>query len=262
VKENRATDLGRGTQVEAWSVERTVDRGYALATYYHGDVFPDKNDFGEGLWRFFAKPGQSERGPHDWSCIGMWAWGLQRCMDYLVTDRDVDGSRVAVFGHSRNGKTALVAAAFDDRFALALPHQAGCGGTAPSRGTVGESVKKINEAFPHWFCGEFKKFNDQVDRLPFDQHELLALVAPRPVLYTNAVKDQWANPAGQFEMLQAADKVYRFLGAGGLDAQKMPEVGTLVSSALGYYIRPGEHSTTPEDWKVLLDFCDRHLKGR
>src|SRR5213076_1668227 len=131
------------------------------------------------------------------------------------------------------GKTALLAAAFDERIALAMPHQAGCGGTAPSRGKVGESVERINTSFPHWFDGTFKEFNQQPDRLPFDQHCLVALVAPRPVLFSNAVEDTWANPEGQFEVLRAADPVYRFLGAEGLKAKKMPEPGKLVNSTLG-----------------------------
>ena len=112
----------------------------------------------------------------------------------MLTDRDIDPKRIAVVGHSRNGKAALLAAAFDERIALAVPLQAGCGGTAPSRGKVGESVKQINTSFPHWFNAEFKKFNEQPDRLPFDQHCLIALCAPRPVLLPNAVEDEWANP--------------------------------------------------------------------
>jgi len=148
----------------------------------------------------------------------------------------------------------------DERIALAIPLQAGCGGTAPSRGKVGESVKQINDHFPHWFNAEFKKFNEQPERLPFDQHCLVAMMAPRPVLLANAVDDKWANPAGQFEMLQLAEPVYRLLKAGALDAKEMPETGKLVSSKLGYYIRPGKHSMTTGDWKVFLDFADRQLK--
>src|SRR5207253_6109327 len=128
-------------------------------------------------------------GPDACGTLMAWAWGIHRAVDYLVTDPDLDRDRIAVVGHSRLGKTALLAAAFDDRIALAIPHQAGCGGTAPSRGQVGESVRRINTSFPHWFNSTFKEFNDQVDRLPFDQHCLAALVAPRPLLFTNAVED-------------------------------------------------------------------------
>src|SRR5262249_30898790 len=146
--------------------------------------------------------------------------------------------------------------------ALVIPHQAGCGGTSPSRGKVGESVKQINDRFPHWFNGTFKEFNDHPDRLPFDQNCLVALVAPRPVLLTNALEDQWANPAGQFEVLRAADPVYRFLGACGLDAKEMPAPGKLIDSTLGYYIRPDKHSMMTDDWKVFLAYADKHLGKR
>jgi hypothetical protein len=121
-------------------------------------------------------------------------------------------------------------------------------------------VRQINTSFPHWFAETFREFNDQPERLPFDQHCLVALMAPRPVLLSNAVEDTWANPAGQFEVLQAADKVYRFLGVGGLAAEKMPPPGQLVSSRLGYFIRPGKHSMTGEDWHAFLEFADRNLK--
>ena len=184
---------------------------------------------------------------------------MSRAIDFLATDKDIDSKRIAVFGHSRLGKTALLAAAFDDRIALAIPHQAGCGGTAPSRGKVGESVKRINDHFPHWFCGEFKEFNDRPERLPFDQHCLAALVAPRPLLFSNAVEDTWANPHGQFEMLQAAAPVYRLLEAGDFREQDFPPPERLVGDKLAFYIRPGRHSTTRQDWKIFLEFADRHF---
>jgi len=262
VVDNKATAEGRGKDVNVWALEQTIDRGYAVATFYTGDIDPDRPDFTDGVHPHFFKAGQTAPAQHDWGTIAAWAWGIQRAVDFLVTDKDLDKDRIAVVGHSRNGKTALVAAAFDDRIALAIPHQAGCGGTAPSRGTVGESVKRINDVFPHWFCDEFVKFNEQVDKLPIDQHELVALVAPRPILFTNAVEDQWANPNGQFEVLQAADKVYRFLGAEGLGAEKMPEPGKLISSNLGYFIREGKHSMTAADWQVYMDFADKHLKKK
>jgi hypothetical protein len=247
-----ATKVGRGSQIDVWAIEQTIDLGYAVATFYNGNVDPDRPDV-RGVQPHFS--GKA----YDWATIAAWAWGIQRAVDYLVTDSGVDKKRIAVVGHSRLGKAALLAAAFDERIALAIPHQAGCGGSAPSRGKVGESVKQINDRFPHWFNGRFKEFNGCPDRLPFDQHCLVALVAPRPVLFTNAVDDTWANPEGQFEVLQAADPVYRFLGVDGLDAKRMPETGVLVSSRLGYQIRPGQHSMNPDDWKTFIAFADKHL---
>ncbi len=249
---NQATDAARGTQASDWPLEEIIKRGYGLATFCNTDVDSDRADVSDGIYKSQA--------PQDRGSIAAWAWGFHRAMDYLVTDKQVDAKRVAAVGHSRNGKTALLAAALDERIALAIPHQAGCGGTAPSRGKVGESVKQINDRFPHWFNGEFKKFNEQPEKLPFDQHCLVALMAPRPVLFSNAEEDQWANPAGQFEMLQAAAPVYRFLSAGDFGAKTMPELGKLVDTKLGYFIRAGKHSMTREDWLIFLAFADKHLK--
>jgi hypothetical protein len=248
---NQATEAGRGSQVNTWAIEQAIDRGYAVAQFYAGDIEPDQPNASEGIRAAYRE--------YDWGTIAAWAWGFSCGVSYLSQDPDIHPKQIAVVGHSRNGKAALVAAAFDERIALAIPLQAGCGGTAPSRGKIGESVKQINEHFPHWFNAEFKKFNDQPDRLPFDQHCLIALCAPRPVLLPNAVEDQWANPSGQFEMLQEAEPVYRLLGADGLAADRMPAVGRLVDSTLGYYIRPGKHSMTTEDWKVFLDYADKQF---
>jgi hypothetical protein len=258
VKNHRATEAGRGTQVDVWAIEQSIERGYAVATFFYGDIVPDRPGVSDGIQSYFRKQGEKP-GPHDWGAIAVWAWGLHRAVDYLVTATDIDRHRIAVVGHSRLGKTALLAAAFDERIALVIPHQAGCGGTAPSRGKVGESVKQINDCFPHWFNGTFKAFNDRPDRLPFDQHCLVALVAPRPVLLTNAIEDAEANPQGEFQILQAAEPVYRLLGAGGLEAKHMPQTGKLIDSTLGYYIRPGKHSMGKEDWKVFVAFADKHF---
>lgn len=260
VKDNKATDDGRGSDVNVWALDQAVARGYAVATFYSGDIDPDRKDKREGIQPHLAKP-DAKPGPHDWGTIAAWAWGIQRAVDYLVTDKDIDKAHIAVVGHSRLGKTALLAGAFDDRLALVIPHQAGCGGTAPSRTkeTKVETVVKINTAFPHWFNGTFKEFNDDTSKLPFDQHCLAALCAPRPVLFSNADDDHWANPEGQFQMLQAADPVYRLLKAGGLEAKEVPPLGKLSDGTLGYYIRDGKHSMTREDWKVFLDYADRHF---
>jgi hypothetical protein len=256
---NKATDAGRGKKGDNFPFEYAVSRGYALATFYHGDVDPDRHDWTDGVHVHYLPKGQKEPGPHAWGAIAAWAWGLSRAVDYLVQDSAIDKQRIVVYGHSRNGKTALLAGAFDERFAAVIPHQAGCGGTSPARGKIGEQLRDINKNFPHWFNDTYVQFNDQPERLPFDQHALIAMCAPRPVLLTNAEEDQWANPAGQFENLKAADRVYRFLGAEGLAAEEMPPLGKPVLSHLGYFIRAGKHSVTDEDWKVFLDFADAQL---
>ncbi len=261
----RATEAGRGTQAEAWNLDLIIERGYGLACFYSGDLDPDTADFSDGIEPEFYKPGQTMPGPTDPGAIATWAWGYHRVVDFLVEKhaQTIDVKRIAAVGHSRNGKTTLLAAALDERIALAIPHQAGCGGTAPDRVAIDrkdvETIRRINTVFPHWFCDNFPLFNETPDKLPFDQHCLLALCAPRPVLYSNAQDDQWANPDGQFDMLKAADPVYRLLGATGLEATKRPELGTLLNSKLGYFIRAGKHSMDREDWGVFLDYADKQL---
>jgi len=269
-----ALEQARGSEVEKWSIEAVIDRGYAMASFWNGDVVPDDREAAEAVLRKLRPAAAVERGPADTATIAMWAWCFHRAVDFLVTEPAIDARRIAVVGHSRNGKTALLAAAFDERIALAIPSQAGCGGTAPCRPTpdltklnekgrpTAETVAVINKSFPHWFCGNFQAFNEAPEKLPFDQHALIALCAPRPILLSNATEDLWANPAGQFEMLRAADPVYRLVAGDGLGATEMPELGKLLPSRLGYFIRPGKHLMAPEDWAAWLDYADRWLPGK
>ena len=258
----RASDAGRGKQSSAWPLAQIVARGYAVATFYYGDIMPDRPDFGAGVHPHYMRPGQSRPEAHDWGALAAWAWGLSRAIDYLVTREDLDRDRIAVFGHSRLGKAALVCGAYDDRPALVIPNQAGCGGTAPSRchNPQAETVTRINDTFPHWFNDIFPRFNGRETLLPFDQNCLVALVAPRPVIFTCGTEDQWADPAGQYEVLRAASGVYELLGSEGLSASQQPEVGRLIDSPLGYYLREGPHITDPDYWRVYMDFADRHMK--
>lgn len=274
---NHPTDAARGTQASDWPLDEIIGRGYALAAFCNADVDSDRGNVSDGVYAWLAKQrtGSATNSlTSDRGCIAGWAWGFQRCVDYLVSDRDIDKSRIAAVGHSRNGKTALLAAAFDERIALAIPHQAGCGGTAPNRTApelakpqgngrpIAETTAVINKSFPHWFNAEFKKFNEQPEKLPFDQNALVALMAPRPVLLSNAEEDRWANPTGQFAVLKSAEPVYALLKAGGCDATEMPPLNKLVNSKLGYYIRPGTHSMTSGDWRVFLDFADKQLRTK
>ena len=263
VEKNKATAAGRGKSKGVWPLEEIVKAGYAVVTCYNGDLEEDRpTAHGAPLRSQIFPPPAGATAPDATATIMFWAWALTRVADYVETDASFNPKRMGVIGHSRLGKTALLAGAFDDRFACVFPHQAGCGGTGPSRHAdeKAEGVKRINTSFPHWFSTSFKKFNDDPTKLPFDQHCLLALCAPRPVLYTNATDDLWANPAGQFDMMKRATPVYELLGVKGLEADKMPDSGKLIDSRLGYWIRTGKHEMNGDDWKTFLAFADKWMK--
>ncbi len=258
--DNRAQDDQRGIREWRWPYEMVIERGYAVATIYAGEITPDYDGgFTKGVHKGYFNEGQERPGTREWGAVAAWAWGLKRGVDYIVEDPDLDNDGIIVIGHSRLGKAAMVAGAFDERIGIVIPSQAGCGGTSPNRFNVGETVERINTVFPHWFNDTFKEFNTQVERLPFDQHSLIALAAPRPVLLTNATGDEWADPGGQFNMLVAATPVYELLGVEGVETDLMPPQNHLMSSRLGYFIRPGRHDMTVTEWEAWMDFCDRHL---
>lgn len=261
--EHSATERSRGVHAHRWPIHLALSRGYGVATFYHGDADPDHPNPSDGLQPLFYRPGQTRPEPEEWGSLAVWAWSLSRALDYLITDRAVDGSRIAVFGHSRNGKSALLAAAFDERFAAAISNNSGCGGAALFRIKQGEHIADINRNFPHWFCDRFKEYNGREAELPVDQHLLLSLIAPRPLLVCSAAEDTWADPLAEFAAARAADPVYRLLGTPGLaDAATLTHLplNQLLGQTLSYHLRPGGHGISAPDWTVFLDFLDRQMK--
>lgn len=249
----------RKVKSEFWPVEEAISRGYGMAVFCNGDVDPDNfDDFRNGIHGILDR---GKRPDDAWGTIAAWAWGASRCMDYLVTDKDVAHDKVALVGHSRGGKTALWAGAEDTRFAMVVSNESGTGGAAIARRCFGETVGRINKTFPHWFCTNFKKFNNNVDSLPVDMHMLLALIAPRALYVDCADKDLWGDPHGTYISLYNALPVFRLLGSNSDMSEIMPPLNKqVISGKAGFHIRDGVHNLTLKDWNWFMDFADVEYK--
>ena len=265
VDDNHAKVSSRGTLASRWPVKLLHDRGYATATAYCGDVFPDHADgrkasvlpslgYAVGDERMVSgdEPG----------AISTWAWQLSRILDWLVTLPEIDPTRVIVVGHSRLGKTALWAGAGDERFAMVVSNESGCGGAALERRNYGETVKRITTSFPHWFAPTFATYADRETELPIDQHVVLAMTAPRPLYVSSAVEDRWADPRGEFLAAVAAGPVWELFGKVGLGTATDPVVDTAIGSSIGYHVRSGPHDITAIDWGHFADFATRVLPAK
>ena len=257
ITDNRATEASRGASSGRWPVELILSRGYGLATMYYGDIDPDYDDgFKNGIHALMDE----QRVQSSWGSIAAWAWGLSRAMDYFEKDADIDQNRVAVMGHSRLGKTSLWAGAQDERFALVISNNSGCGGAALSMRAHGETVSRINQSFPHWFAESFSSYNDKEAEMPFDQHMLMALMAPRPLYVASAVEDDWADPRGEFLSLYYGSQAYKLYGEEALSDKSMPELNQPAKAGrVAYHIRSGKHDVTKYDWEQYLDFADQHM---
>ena len=274
------TDTGpaeRGVDHARWPYSLIVQRGYAVATVHYEELeidFPGAAALGvRGLFAG-AEDLNSNPDPFGWGAIGAWAWGLSRTMDVLEGLDEIDSSKVIVVGHSRLGKTALWAAAQEPRFAAAVSNNSGCGGASLFRHKSGEDIALITGVRPHWFAARLAEYGDREDELPVDQHQLLALIAPRPVHVASATVDPGADPYGEYLSTLYASPVFELFGLTGVlpvglvcpghdlpvvTAHQLPppSPGVRVGGALSYHIRAGEHDMVAEDWTHALEFADR-----
>ena len=245
-----------------YPLEMILARGYAFISFYKSDLDPDFDDgFQNGVHPYIYKPGQDFPEPDQWGGLSAYAWGCSRVMDWLEeAQTTIDPRRISTIGHSRGGKTALWAAAQDTRFAMAISNDSGCAGAAISRRRFGQTVRQIQTTFPQWFCRNFVKYMDNEDALPVDQHELVALIAPRPVYVGSAAGDRWADPKGEFLSLVYARPVYELYGIHGMPSDEWPAVRTPVfGDHMGYHVRLGRHAIFGYDWVQYLEFADKYL---
>lgn len=246
-------NLSDSIQDRYMPTEELVDNGYAVLTFGYEDVSKDNNDLTDGLAGILYPDGK--RGPSDAGKIAMWAWAAQRVMDYAETRSDVlDLKRSIVCGHSRLGKTALLAGATDERFQMVYSNNSGCSGAAITRAKYGERVDVICRVFPYWFCENYAKYKNAEETMPFDQHYLVASIAPRKVLVGSASEDFWADPISELLGCVAAGPAF----GGFICEDKLPEIGDkYFESDIGYHMRKGRHYFSREDWQRLIEFANK-----
>jgi hypothetical protein len=266
----------RGAEARRWPYVQILDRGYAVATLWYEEIEIDLPGFATaGIRGVFGEPRRDD--PEGWGAIGAWAWGLSRAREALGQLAEVDDSAIVAVGHSRLGKTALWAAAQDPYFAGVVSNESGCGGASLFRHRGVEDIGVLTAARPHWFAGRLNDYRGADERLPVDQHQLLALAAPRPVHVASASRDPGADPYGEFLSTLYASPIFELYGHQGTlppgsatpgrdvppalaTAVPAPVAGTRIGGRLSYHLRDGEHDMLAEDWLHILDFADENLR--
>lgn len=253
----------RGGNARRWPYAEAVARGYAVATICKDDFYPDRRDGYEQSVLPMLYAGSGIPDSVRMKAVGAWSWGISRAIDCLETMPEIDTRRIMVIGHSRLGKTSLWAAATDRRIAVAVSNDSGSTGAALARGKQGETVEKINASFPYWFTDNYKRYNGREEQMPFDQHMLLALVAPRPLYVASASRDDWADPRNEMRAAQMCGAVYSLYGLRPLTWQEdgLPAVNTpFIGGDVAYHLREGGHDIVLYDWERFMDFADKYFR--
>lgn len=240
--------------------EEILDNGFLLAEICYADITSDDADFTNGLAGLFDRPTDGT----GWGKISLWAYALQRALDYLLTREETDGDNVAVAGHSRLGKTAMWCAAQDERFRFALINGSGCGGTAleQTKHDNAETYRHIHHNFHYWFCENHHKYESHTVSEVFDQHMALACIAPRFACIGCAEKDLWADPWSEKICCAAASPAWEICGVQGFEGDDTPaEVNTFLHEGhISYHLRPGIHFFSRRDWVCYMEHIKNNLK--
>jgi len=250
----------RGEQARRWDFAQAIQAGYAVATLCCAEIHVDSTDSARidaasGINRLWGRLRQDQREAHSFGAIAAWAWGLQRLVDGLTTLPWVNAQRIGVMGHSRLGKAALLACASDPRIAWCIDNQSGTAGGALSRksaDTDGAETLAQVARFQHWFCPAFQDYAANPQRLPYDQHHLLAAIAPRPLLLAYAVDDHWGDPPGAFHAARLAAPAWAISGFDPALSDQLPDLNHVVGQRLAFHLRPGGHDVLPQDWTTYL----------
>lgn len=251
-----AVESLHGADIIAPPFETLTRAGYAVVTFFPGEIVEDDLKRSHGALEAFAAD-MEERDTRT-GALAAWAWGYSRAIDAVSADPQFDEKRIALWGHSRFGKAALLAAAFDPRASAVIANQSGTFGAALSRQSRGESLRAVTQSFPYWFSPSVQQFAQRPEDLPLDQHLLIALIAPRPILLGGALLDRWSDPAGAFAAAEAAAPVYALFGEQGIDQPTFSKVN--LNARVATYMRPGGHGVRPRDWRETIGFLDAHLK--
>ncbi|MBQ8688763.1 MAG: hypothetical protein IJ515_00160 [Clostridia bacterium] len=242
-------------------IEEIVDSGFAVFSFCHKEVTSDSGDFKHGIAPLFRKSRTPLNAPGK---IAMWAWAAMRVMDYVETLDSIDLDNVAVVGHSRLGKTALLAGGFDERFKYVISNDSGCSGAALSRGKQGESVAVITNVFPYWFCPRYVANAATYEERGYDQHFLLALTAPRVLMVGSAEEDLWADPESEFLCTAAASEAFRLYGNRGLvHNDEVPTAKSVLDEGdILYHVRRGTHYMSREDWQEYMKYITKMMESK